>query len=168
MEINISNKPARIDRKEIVAAARFYAQRLMRAQLVENLTVDIEFMDLRVFHCEAQCNWEDRNVRPRHFTIALDRSMGRRRVLVNLAHEMVHVKQHATDESRDDLKNSNLHVWQGKVIDSDQLDYFDLPWEIEAFGREHGLYRRFLQHQAAGRADTAGRRLRAKKAKKNT
>jgi hypothetical protein len=157
MEVNISNKPARIDRKEIIAAANFYANTLMNAQLVRNLKIDIEFENLH--NIDAQCNWEDRNVRPRWFTIQIDNRMGRRKVLLNLAHEMVHVKQHATDESRNDLKNGNLHLWQGKVIDEDTLNYYDLPWEVDAFGREHGLYVRFMASQrVARRLETGARR----------
>jgi hypothetical protein len=156
MEVNIANKPAKIDRKEIVAAANFYANTLMSKRLVANLKIDIEFTNLG--NIDAQCNWEDRNVRPRWFTIQIDNRMGRRKALVNLAHEMVHVKQHATDEARNDLRNGNLHLWQGKVIDEDAMNYYDLPWEIDAFGREHGLYRRFLQKQAADRIETGGRR----------
>ena len=63
MEVNISNKPAKIDRKEIIAAANFYAKTLMNTQLVRNLKIDIEFENLH--NIDAQCNWEDRNVRPR-------------------------------------------------------------------------------------------------------
>jgi len=160
MEITIANKPATIERRDLIKAAEFYAKTLMNAQLVKNLKIDIEFNNLKGDHIEAQCNWEDRNVRPRWFTIQIDRNKSRRKILTLLAHEMVHVKQHATDESRNDLANSNLHIWQGKVVDEDKFDYYDLPWEIEAFGREQGLYTRFMIEQRAIH--------RAKAAKKTT
>ena len=133
MQVNISNKPAKIDRKEIIAAANFYANTLMNAQLVRNLKIDIEFENLH--NIDAQCNWDDRNVRPRWFTIQIDNRMGRRKVLLNLAHEMVHVKQIAKGHYAGKcLRNGKVvPTWKGKVV---QAKYLDRPWEIEAFKRE--------------------------------
>jgi hypothetical protein len=59
---------------------------------------------------------------------------------------MVHVKQFATGELR--LLNKgraarwNNVPWKSK---QDEMDsYYDSPWVIEAFGRELGLYLRFI------------------------
>jgi hypothetical protein len=160
MKVNIARKPTKMDRKELIAAAEFYAGILLSKRLAANITLDIEFNDLRNQHCDAMCNWEDSNTRPRWFTIQLDQRMGRRKVLINLAHEMVHVKQHATGEAKNDMRNSNLHIWQGKVVDEDKIDYFDLPWEVDAFGRENGLYERFIANQRAAK------RMKAAKSRK--
>lgn len=64
---------------------------------------------------------------------------------LTLAHEMVHVKQYATGELRDYVKSTSLNRWQGKIIDDSKISYWDRPWEIEAFGREFGLYARFKE-----------------------
>jgi hypothetical protein len=36
----------------------------------------------------------------------------------------------------------------GMLIRPGDMNYYDLPWEIEAHGREYGLYDRFLQQEA--------------------
>jgi hypothetical protein len=35
--------------------------------------------------------------------------------------------------------------WFGMPYDPKPVHYYDLPWEIEAHGREYGLYDRFVQ-----------------------
>ena len=63
-------------------------------------------------------------------------------ILKTLAHELVHVKQYVMDE----LKPSNTGmVWKKTVYTPDNLlDYFQTPYEIEAYGREKGLLLGFL------------------------
>ena len=58
-----------------------------------------------------------------------------------LAHEMVHVKQYVMDE----LTGVTYARWMGKdYIDEDNpYSYYDSPWEIEAYGREIGLIKRW-------------------------
>ena len=64
------------------------------------------------------------------------------RVLKVLAHELVHVKQYIKGELS--WRNSGLH-WKGVNFDVDNLmDYYELPFEIEAHGREYGLLVGFL------------------------
>lgn len=63
-----------------------------------------------------------------------------------LAHEMVHVKQYALNELKD-VGNLNAS-WHGKVYegcDVNSDEYFFLPWEVEAFGMQVGLYQLYLR-----------------------
>lgn len=60
-------------------------------------------------------------------------------MMMTLAHEMVHVKQFAMGELEE-----NMNVWKGKRF-SGKTDYWDTPWEIEAHGREYGLWSRFAE-----------------------
>jgi len=66
-------------------------------------------------------------------------------MLINLAHEMVHVKQFSLGDLKDG-KPSTITVWQGVPFDEDTIDYWDTPWEVEAHGREKGLFARFKHH----------------------
>jgi len=34
----------------------------------------------------------------------------------------------------------------GKIYDESKLDYWEQPWEIEAHGREKGLYYKFTDY----------------------
>ena len=56
---------------------------------------------------------------------------------------MVHVKQYARGELYEGSR-VNKHRWQGKWLDKDP-DYWDQPWEIEAAGREAGLFIRWCE-----------------------
>ena len=83
--------------------------------------------------------------RPREFEIYINPSAGKRKQLITIAHEMVHVKQFARNELKYNTRR-NVDKWQGQYI-SREVDYFDKPWEIEAFGRELGLYLRYMNQR---------------------
>ena len=127
------------------SAVKWYADKLMGKRLARNITCRFEF--IQDYESDsgttATCIWEDDNVRPREFLIELDASLDPATILQNLAHEMVHVKQWARGELKDVLREYSLCKWKGTVIDTDKIDYYDSPWEIEAFGREYGLYVRW-------------------------
>jgi hypothetical protein len=81
----------------------------------------------------------------RTFEIEVDRNMRLRKLLETVAHEMVHVKQYARRE---------LHpvhdTWCGKTYNPKKTSYWDLPWEIEAHGREVGLFVRWAEQEKLG------------------
>jgi hypothetical protein len=68
------------------------------------------------------------------------------RKLRTICHEMVHVKQYAKGEMKQMWKPARTTKFQG-VYFSDDMDYWDTPWEIEAFGRESGLYTRWVDER---------------------
>lgn len=130
-------------------AAEWYANKLMGPRLARKLEVRVKFEDTMEEDRNegGTCIWEDDNVRPREFTIELAKG-DLEFMLVNLAHEMVHVKQFAKGELKDVMRQVSMCKYLGKIYDVDKVDYWDLPWEIEAHGRERGLYVRFTE--AAG------------------
>ena len=81
----------------------------------------------------------------RTFEIEADRKLRMRKLLETIAHEMVHVKQYARRE---------LHpvheTWCGKTYNPKKVSYWDLPWEIEAHGREVGLFVRWAEQEKLG------------------
>ena len=76
----------------------------------------------------------------RTFELEIDRTQPLRQLLETVAHEMVHVKQYARREL-----NPNKEVWLGKTYNPKKVSYWDLPWEIEAHGREVGLFVRYCE-----------------------
>jgi hypothetical protein len=82
----------------------------------------------------------------RTFEIEVDRTQPLRRLLETLAHEMVHVKQYARREL-----NPNINCWMGKTVNPKKVSYWDLPWEIEAHGRETGLFVRYCESNGLGK-----------------
>ena len=95
--------------------------------------------------------------RPRSFRVILDRTKmeindsGEERtdaevafeILKTLGHELVHVKQYVREELTTDrygaLRYNGVHYSVNNL-----LEYFELPYEIEAYGREKGLLIGFL------------------------
>lgn len=119
----------------IEKSIEYYAERLIPDKRTRNgVTIYVTFeKDLNV---EAHCSIHDYNSRkkPRLFDIEMNSNLGSRRILSTLAHEMVHIKQYIAGEL-----NETMTAWKGKRIDPDSLDYYDHPWEIEAYGKEQGL-----------------------------
>lgn len=69
------------------------------------------------------CHLEDEE-----FEIEIKRTLRLRDLLITLAHELVHVKQYI----------------KGEIV-NDDTDYWDRPHEIEAHGRETGLFIRWVE-----------------------
>lgn len=155
MEITITGMVGkRKEKKLLEEAARFFAAQLMDPRMIRNLTVDIEVRkDLDV---EGDCVDEDGVRNPRWFTIGL-KSQDINEMIKVLGHEMVHVKQHAKNElqsgvmiaARGGLKMTSR--WMGKIWKpkGKECHYYDSPWEIEAYGREVGLYHKWMAQEIA-------------------
>jgi len=153
MDITITGMIGKRKEKALLnEAAKFFADQLMDPRMVRKLTLDIEvYNNLDV---EGECVDEDGFRNPRWFTIGL-KSLDINSMIRTLAHEMVHVKQHAKNElqtghavaARGGLKIYSK--WMGEVWKAKRKedDYFDSPWEIEAYGREVGLYAKWVQYK---------------------
>jgi len=146
-----SNK---LNRKLVKTAAWWYAEKLMGKRLIAGLKININLKKNMIdkTDCEGTVIWEDEGPRPREFTINLDSGVKIRHLLINLAHEMVHVKQWAKDEMYEYIK-PNMVRFKGEKIHMKEVDYFDYPWEIEAYGRQLGLFIRFLENEGLTERD---------------
>ena len=63
-------------------------------------------------------------------------------MMQTLAHEMVHVKQWAKGEMQELVRQSKTR-FNGTLFG--ETEYWDRPWEIEAHGRERGLFIRWFE-----------------------
>jgi hypothetical protein len=87
----------------------------------------------------ANCIWEDEYYRPFDFTIQIDPDQKIQLLLNSLAHELVHVKQWAKGEFYQLQRERSVYKFNGQRFDTEKIDYWDTPWEIEAHGRAIGL-----------------------------
>jgi len=115
---------------------------------VKMLMPRVRTLDITVKLCKPQgamgyCLETDNN---RTFEIEIDRTQPLRRLLETLAHEMVHVKQYARREL-----HPSTDLWCGKTVNPKKVSYWDLPWEIEAHGREVGLFVRYCEANKLGK-----------------
>ena len=122
--------------------ARFTARQLMSKRLMKNIYVEIKLIPrlLEKEEVYGDSIYEDDNWRPREFTIQADSKLKLRRLLETIAHEMVHVKQFAKGEMVDVVRANKIR-WHGVDFDDEDKSYYDQPWEIEAHGREMGLFK---------------------------
>jgi len=134
-------------KKLIEKAIPYYLEVLVGPRLTNNLMVHVINLPKKERdQTQADIVWEDSNYKPREFTIRIDNGLKIRPLLMGLAHECVHIKQFARGEWVHLLKNG-AQKWQGVIL-PEGIDYWDNPAEIEAYGRELGLFFRFIK--AAG------------------
>ena len=78
---------------------------------------------------------------PKVIGMSIDTALDVERLIIALAHEMVHVKQYARGQITHG-KNLNSRFWMGTKI---RGHYYDLPWEVEAFSKERVLANKVFQ-----------------------
>ena len=146
MEIEVTGHRSTRFKRLVSQAVEYYCSRLMSKRMLNTLYIDIEFKkkldDDEDF--EAFCSYHGKEDGVRSFTIEIKKGLTTRDILTYLAHECVHVKQFATGEMKDGAVYAITTRWKGKEINEQKVDYWDHPWEIEAYGREKGLYSRFI------------------------
>lgn len=146
--VNANNSQKRYT-KDIV---EFCGEMLMSPRLRNSLELTIRYTKgIYEEHNECgNCMWEDDNHRPREFTIEIEKDQSLRKALESVCHEMVHVKQFATGQMKDLLKGRQYIKFDGVEYNRDKLSYWDYPWEIEAMGRELGLFVRWAEKKGLG------------------
>ena len=120
-------------RKYVESMAEFCVGKLMPRMRTLDITVKLNTPKGAMGYCLETDN-------KRTFELEIDRNQRLRDLLETVAHEMVHVKQFARREM-----HPSMDTWYGKTYSPDKVDYWDLPWEIEAHGREVGLFVRWAE-----------------------
>lgn len=94
----------------------------------------------------GECECSDDPPNPKRFLIVLaaTEDMSKRDFIMALAHEMVHLKQYALNQMRD-VQDKKITIFHKKKYSFD-MEYWDQPWEIEAYGMERGLLHRYAEH----------------------
>lgn len=130
MEIQIiTRSPAK--RALLQAVTALYAQLLK----LENSKFSVVVSLVPSFAKETGMNGAACLVEDKVVAVAIDSRLPMEQMLITLAHEMVHVKQRAKGQlkSRINRKGEVVVSWMGRDYNT---NYFDSPWELEAFSRE--------------------------------
>jgi hypothetical protein len=125
---------------------RFCAEMLMSKRMVDSLLIRVEFIKDLDNQYDGDCEYVDDESRPKEFLIRVNDALKLSKKLRTICHEMVHVKQYATGEMKYMSRPARFTKFQGMLY-PDELEYWDSPWEIEAFGREPGLYTRWIDQR---------------------
>ena len=150
MEINVYGASNKLESYAISAVEFAMAKFFDVKDLNKYISVDVDFTDLDVEgHCIDAGDGE--------FSIEIKKDLPMREKMIVLMHELVHMKQHIAGElefggiiiGKDGLKCKTT-TWMGAECDEEGTDYFDRPWEIEAFGRQLGLFIRWVESIGEG------------------
>jgi hypothetical protein len=140
----------------LYAMTEFAMSRLVPSnRLRKNISIDVHLKH-HAEGGEAMMSEYTNPRRPREFKVIVDHhraeidDYGRKRsdtewghnILKTLAHELVHVKQYVMGELK---YTTHGMVYKRTTYSPDNIfDYFETPYEIEAYGREVGLLVNFL------------------------
>ena len=131
------------------------AELIPSKRLRDNLNISIHLRH-HSHEGEAMLSEDANKYRPRDFKVILNHhkmevdDYGRKRedtelahyILRTLGHELVHIRDYVSGILRDTDKGLR---WKGEYFEVNTMrDYFNLPYEIEAYGREKGLLVGFL------------------------
>jgi hypothetical protein len=125
-------------------AGLFYIKRLMPR--IKNLAITVKLirgLTDKDGVC-GDCIWEDRNHKPREFTIRIDSKENKEFILDTLAHEMIHVKQYARGELVDLVRKPKMSRFKGKLIPWESKDE---PWEKEQWEKSKALYEDYKSYK---------------------
>lgn len=108
----------------------------------DNVYLQIRFNDKIDAFGYAEIKEYNVQGKARGFEVEIHPGIGAAEILKTLAHELTHIKQYVYGETNDTLTR-----WKGTHVDSDEIDYWVQPWEIEANGMETGLFSQFAIHE---------------------
>lgn len=141
MHVSVTGKRvSRELKQDLEEASVFYANLLLPKRTVS--TIGLEIIIDRNMPVQAECVY----LGDREFEITIRNSKGDAHPVRCLAHEMVHLKQYVRGEfTYTSKENKVVELWKGEVykFKKGEHPYYDAPWEIEAYGREPGLYARW-------------------------
>ena len=80
----------------------------------------------------------------KEFSLYIKKSKDFDDMLQTIAHELVHVKQYMNG-TMNFGKDLNHTIWNKKIFNEKKISYWELPWEIEAYGLEKCLYEMWIE-----------------------
>ena len=154
--VKVTGKNDLVSHGETKQIVKLFSRLLISKRLCPKLEITVRFVKNINIMGETEVIEEGLRL-PRTFEIFVRNTEPKIRQIKTIAHEMVHVKQYA----RGELKNSYGHYvigrgpkamrigghgfrWNKKFYHNNEENYYNTPWEIEAYGREVGLYQLYL------------------------
>lgn len=145
MDIKVTGGKGSKIRRIMKEAAEYYGHMLMTRRMAESIDLVVRIRKkLDDEDIDGYCSYEDHENGVRYFEIEIKMNKDLEEMLTVLAHEMTHLKQWATGEMKQGRILAHKTTWKGTTYIDDDVDYWDRPWEIEAFGRERGLFLRYV------------------------
>ncbi len=141
MWLEIKGTRSRRIRKLVEDAAFFFESELIHPRTASILEITFLFKKLNGAH--GFCVYEGDHVRPREFTIEINKGQSDEDIIRTIAHELVHVKQYVKGELKEKHRPDYHMCWLEERIDVGLSDFYDVPWEVEARDLEDKLYLKY-------------------------
>jgi hypothetical protein len=126
---------------EIKSAIQYFADNLVSKQLQRHVSIKISLVTHTENFGEVEITDYNMKEQPRDFTLYIDKTIPEKEKIRTIAHELVHVKQYLYNEL-----NEQMTRWRGKKVSEDDFEnYFDRPWEKEAYELGDKLYDRYIK-----------------------
>lgn len=145
MQINVKGCRSHKREKLIVQALEYYCSLLLSKSQLSKISVDIVIKRKLDDDTLAYCiyNWSDKSFK--HFTIELKYSKSIHLTLRRLAHEAIHLKQYTLGELDNNTRRRGYTLWLNTIVNEREIDYWDQPWEVEAYDGELELLYSFCE-----------------------
>lgn len=148
MRINYFGDTKNIDIPMMERYIKFSAYELMGVEVTNECVLDVHFGDAGCFDAQVEVDEIDVELpNPRHFNMYIgDNIKDGYELHMTVGHEMVHVKQFALNELREN--EAARLCWKGEEFPKtmSRAEYYNAPWEMEAYGKENGLYWACTEH----------------------
>lgn len=132
--------------KKIAKSFSDFAMKKFMPRMHDRIVIKIKgndkLLDVEGIHADViyEESWS-----PREFVLRIDTKQSYELFTKSLAHECVHIKQWAKGEMKSYERDYKMTRWHKEKVNVERVAYGELPWEIEAHGREYGLYVEFLE-----------------------
>jgi hypothetical protein len=125
----------------IKSAIKYFANNLISKQMQPYVTIKITYVTDTDNYGEVEITDYNSRNQPRDFTLYIDKTLPEKEKIRTIAHELVHVKQYLYNEL-----NEQMTLWRGRKVSEDDFEnYFDRPWEKEAYELGDKLYGNFTK-----------------------
>jgi hypothetical protein len=146
-EINVYciNENPKISREELKFATKFMYSLLVSRKMHDATNIWVEsreIYDKQKMDGRASVKGDSWAKSPMDFNILLNTRSSKRIQLLTLAHELVHVKQFSKNQLGRHWEEDGINyvIWKKRRVNVDKKSYWFLDWEVEAFGKQEGLY----------------------------
>ena len=131
-----------LSKSELVSAKDYFAEILLSSRMLKFVNIEVKIVSGNAPSGLCIIDEYNNQNKPRSFTIEISKNQSKLEILNAVAHEMVHVKQYVYGEL-----NEQMSSWLGQKIDCDEVNYFEQPWEVEAYNLEAFLTVMYLSEK---------------------
>lgn len=143
MIVFVEGRLTALNESEIIDAVGWYCDELIPVKLLNKIVLTVR---VKKYCNQGQADVIDFDqAEPNNYRIKIDNKLCWSGQLQALAHECVHIKQFVLKEFST-VCYGQYQRWKATYVDTKKTNYFDLPWEIDAFAQEPVLFDQYYAH----------------------